>query len=289
MPGSGRGRTIGIWILAILITLAAVVYQRLIGPTRPVRGTATLDGIEIDYRLDRSHAGPEDHRLAIHVPAEAISGYIVYQRYKTDDPPTRIPLRRAGEELVAQLPHQPPGGKLVYTVHLVHTKTRTDAGIESIARTSGTLGGPTVIRFRGGVPVAVMIPHVLLMFLAMLWSNRAGLGALRGEAGVPHLTYLACGLLVAGGLVFGPLVQWHAFGEFWTGFPRGHDLTDNKTLIAALAWLGALLLVARRSAYRRHGVVAAALVTLVIFSIPHSVLGTELDYATLSAPADSLP
>jgi len=32
-------------------------------------------------------------------------------------------------------------------------------------------------------------------------------------------------------------VQHYAFGQLWTGVPFGWDLTDNKTLLAALAWV----------------------------------------------------
>ena len=42
--------------------------------------------------------------------------------------------------------------------------------------------------------------------------------------------------LVAGGFVLGPIVQHQAFGAYWTGIPFGFDLTDNKVLIALVAW-----------------------------------------------------
>ena len=68
------------------------------------------------------------------------------------------------------------------------------------------------------------------MFLAMLFSTAAGLSALgrwpqaRREAGI------CIGLLLVGGFVLGPLMQWYGFGAWWTGVPFGWDLTDNKTL-----------------------------------------------------------
>ena len=34
---------------------------------------------------------------------------------------------------------------------------------------------PVVIRFKGGVPAFILIPHILFMFLAMLFSTLAGL------------------------------------------------------------------------------------------------------------------
>jgi hypothetical protein len=142
-----------------------------------------------------------------------------------------------------------------------------------------------VLRFRGHVPAPILLSHVFLMFLGMLWSNRAGLEALRRDGEPAPRALASLILLGVGGLVLGPLVQWHAFGEAWTGIPFGWDLTDNKTLIAVLGWLAAVAGSRRhprgaRSGSARYWVAGAALLTLIVFSIPHSVLGTELDYAT---------
>jgi len=71
-------------------------------------------------------------------------------------------------------------------------------------------------------------------------------------------------------------VQKYAFDAFWTGFPFGYDLTDNKALIAMLFWLAAWL--ASRTRDRRGWIILAALVMFIIFMIPHSLLGSELDY-----------
>ena len=45
-----------------------------------------------------------------------------------------------------------------------------------------------------------------------------------------------------GGFVLGPLVQKAAFAAYWTGIPWGWDLTDDKTLFAALFWGAAVFL-----------------------------------------------
>ena len=61
-------------------------------------------------------------------------------------------------------------------------------------------------------------------------------------------------------------------------FPMGFDLTDNKTLIAFVFWLIAVVGNVKKD--RRYLTLLAGLVMLVIFSIPHSVKGSELDPAT---------
>jgi hypothetical protein len=78
--------------------------------------------------------------------------------------------------------------------------------------------------------------------------------------------------------VFGPLVQKAAFGKYWTGVPLGHDLTDNKMLVAVLAWASALT--ASIAGWESAPVIrlAASGISLVAFLIPHSLFGSELRY-----------
>jgi hypothetical protein len=58
------------------------------------------------------------------------------------------------------------------------------------------------------------------------------------------------GLPFVGGLILGPPVQLEAFGALWTGWPFGADLTDNKTLIAVLAWVPAVVAALRNKKTR---------------------------------------
>jgi hypothetical protein len=91
-------------------------------------------------------------------------------------------------------------------------------------------------------------------------------------------TLLSFWLLVLGGFVFGPIVQKYAFDIFWSGFPFGGDLTDNKTLFAAIALLVAV--VTGKKKWNRWAVVVAMAVMFAIFSIPHSMRGSELNHQT---------
>jgi hypothetical protein len=84
--------------------------------------------------------------------------------------------------------------------------------------------------------------------------------------------------MLIGGLIMGPIMQKFAFGAYWTGWPFGQDLTDNKTLVAFIFWLIAFF-VLRKNRQNRFWPVLAAIITLSVFVIPHSVLGSEFDYS----------
>jgi len=137
---------------------------------------------------------------------------------------------------------------------------------------------PVIIRFKGSVPGQVLLPHILIMFLAMLFSTGAGLLALFKVPSYRKFGIWTLILLFAGGMVLGPIVQKFAFGAFWTGIPFGWDLTDNKTLIAFLFWILAVAMNLKRE--RPFFTILAAIVLLLVYSIPHSLFGSQLDYGT---------
>lgn len=253
------------WALAIVITLATAFYQRRTGPSYPERGTVSAGGSEIAYRLPRSADNDRDCEISVGVPDPAVTGTLLFRRFRTEDAWARTGLERRGDRLVAFLPRQPAAGKLAYRIIL-------ESGGREIP-----LGGkdPIVIRFKGPVPTAVLVIHILVMFASLLFAAMAGIKALDRKNDPRAFVLAAAGLFFVGGLILGPIVQKFAFGVYWSGFPFGTDLTDNKTLFAMALWIAALA-AGRRGRPARGWVVAASAVTLFIHLIPHSLFGSEL-------------
>jgi hypothetical protein len=257
------------WTLALLITLTSAVWQRMSGPTYPIRGKVDIGGQQVSLRLQRSHGGAGDQPVTVIAPDDSIRADVVWRRYPADEPWQVLTMQRSGDTLSAALPHQPPAGKLEYQLRLMR-------GEELVAFPPA----PAVTRFKGDVSAAVLAPHVLCMFLSMLLSARAAVAAF-AKLDARRWAWGAIALLVVGGFVFGPVVQKQAFGAWWTGVPFGWDLTDNKTLLALLAWVPAMVAMAKgRPA--RGAVLGGAVAMLVVFAIPHSVWGSELDWAKRS-------
>jgi len=263
------------WVLAFIITLASAVYQRVTGPTYPLKGEMFIAGQSVRYEIPRSAETISDALVSIAVPA-TVTGKALWKRYKTDDALAEAPMVRDAEGLSAHLPAQPPAGKLQY--HLVLNDGEREAMLPE--------GGATVIRFKDPVPLWAIIPHVLFMFLAMLLAARTGLEAIWPMGQLRCHAWWTVGFLFSGGFVFGPIVQQYAFGQAWTGFPYGGDLTDNKVLIAFIVCAVALIMLGVRRPIRareRWAVLIATVVMLGIFMIPHSMYGSELDYSKLES------
>ncbi len=233
------------------------------GPSYPVRGKVQLGNQEIKYRLPRTH-GDGDADVRITAPSTGTEGTLAWKRFNSNDAWTYSKMEWRNSELIGILPHQPPAGKLMYRVILQELDERVTLG-----------GSPVIIRFKGEVPLHILAIHIFCMFVGMLLSTRAGLEFFTSNPNYGKLIAWTIGLLTVGGLILGPVVQKYAFGEYWTGWPFGTDLTDNKTAVAWLAWVIAWLKT-KRDPKAGPWVLGASIVTLVIFAIPHSLFGSEL-------------
>jgi hypothetical protein len=219
--------------------------------------------------------------VVVQAPDPAVGGDVVWRCFPTDDPWSDLPLVREGEKLTAVLPAQPMAGKVAYRIVL--QRINPAGGVEG--RVTLPAGEPVVARFKGDVPLPLLLVHVAVIFSAMLWSTRAGLEALTRGPRLQRQIAAAAGLMFGGGLILGPLVQKAAFDAYWTGWPFGHDLTDNKVAVAMLLWLVAWWRGRRGASDVRGWTLAAACITLVIFIVPHSLFGSQFDYAAASAIA----
>ena len=266
-----------LWVLAVVLMLTTAVYQRRTGPTHPLRGQAEVGATVVDYALIRSANTGADPAVAL--PDPGVPGTLHWRRYPTDDPYTAVPMVAADGELTAPLPFQPPAGKLDYYVTLDGPGGAVTVPPDRTA----------VIRFKGAVPAAALVPHILLMFFAVLWGIRTLLEAIVDRRGVRWMSFTTLGLVGVGGMIMGPVVQKYAFGEAWTGVPFGWDLTDNKTLLMFVVWIAAVAVIGLRrphSPRTRWAAAAASLVMLAVYLVPHSMYGSELDYEAVDQGVD---
>ena len=250
------------WLLAIVITLVLSIYQRMTGPTYPKRITVELKGESYKIKLPRSGVQHDEMVTLKGIPSD-VSSQIHYRRYPSADEYTTADFVWEDSAWQAVLPVQPVAGKLQYYITVDGKDYLKDE--------------PVVIRFRNDVPAGILIPHILLMFAAMLFAVYTFLLVVTRKEYSRWLK-ITVGTLFVGGFILGPLVQHAAFGPWWTGFPYGTDLTDNKTLISFLFFIVALATLKWK--YNKWVVALAVLVMIAVFSIPHSTYGSEYDYTT---------
>ena len=271
-----------LWILAVVIMFSAADFQERTGPTKEFKGSFPFAGEDCSFELVRSGNTDADAPVVVPDPGGGLTGRVVFKRYPTDDPFTPLPMESVAGDLQALLPAQLAAGKLEYYVELESAE--------------GTVRIPEedtlIIRFKDPVPIGVLVPHIIFMFIALLVGVRTAVGAAFYPVGLPKLAWTTLGLMTVGGMILGPIVQKYAFGAFWTGWPFGYDLTDNKTLIMWIVWVGVVLVLAKRPSPKdwlaRGAILVAAAVMMTVYLIPHSLRGSELDYSELEEVSAAL-
>jgi hypothetical protein len=273
------------WFFAFVITISAAIYQRTTGPTYPQKLKVVVNGKDSELKLVRSLGLDEEPVVKLKISDTTVQAKIFYRRFMSKEefqsadfqfkskPVKSFVMNKIfhitnDDGFFATVPQQPAAGKIEYFFEITD-----QSGTKTYLKES-----PVVIRFKGGVPGYILLPHILFMFIAMLFSNLAAIMALfKAPAFKKYAKWTFWSLLV-GGMILGPLVQKYAFGELWTGVPFGWDLTDNKTLIAFVFW--ALAVWKNQKKQSSAYTIFAALVLLAIFTIPHSMFGSQLDYNT---------
>ncbi len=299
-----KSKSILWWVFAVFFTIAMANYQKRTGPTYPISGKTILNGKEIKYQLIRTAENEKDAKIAVTIPDTSVKGTITYKRFKSNDALTTTNMVRSidtsylhtfsnllnsiqgrprtyklDSNLVFMMPVQPAAGKMMYEITLSRGTKQAILKAEN--------GDFAVMRFKGPVPLYILLPHILAMFLGLLFSTRTAIEALIGGVRTYKLALWTLLFLVIGGMILGPIVQKYAFGAFWTGWPlagdgtfnlfRLGDMTDNKTLVMVIAWVIAILKL-RKDPKNKFWPAFAAVMVMFVYLIPHSVLGSEIDH-----------
>ncbi|NOQ91612.1 MAG: hypothetical protein GQ552_02725 [Flavobacteriaceae bacterium] len=271
-----------LWIITVVITVSAMFYQRMTGPTYPKKVNVELGGKEYEFKLLRSNEIGTPCDINLEVENSEVKATIYFKRFKVEEAWQEVKMQRKishkkafigeGDKiniLTATLPEQPSAGKIEYHIDLYKNEQKVSIAADE----------PIVVRFKGFVPRSILIPHVLFMIIALFLGTRAGIEAIFAGDKTFKFTRITLITFGIGGLILGPIVQKYAFGELWTGWPFGGDWTDNKTIFAWIFWLIAFF-VLRKKPKNRIWPIIAMLVLFAMYMIPHSMGGSELDNKT---------
>lgn len=269
-----KGKATLSWTLAVLCAVALLVYQRRTGPTYPISVQQTVGTSPVSGKLIRTHetTGPATISLLVAAP---VTGTLVWRRFPTNDPWTRVPMARQRGEVSAGLPALPAAGKVEYVVELREgQKAVTLPG-----------DGSAILRYKGPVPGWLLIAHIVLIFLGPIFAFRAAFGRLFGDEKAGRWLVWLLAAMVVGGFWLGPWMQKYAFDAYWTGWPVGEDLTDTKTLVAIAGWAVAWFAERWRKSWRGVAFWAALVLMLAVYLVPHSVRGSQIDWSKHDAAA----
>ena len=92
-----KKKNVILWIVAIILTLTLVVYQRATGPTYPISGKKVIENETINFKFLRTQGGTVNAPVEIKVEDQSITGQLTYKRYKSFDEWTTVEMERIGD------------------------------------------------------------------------------------------------------------------------------------------------------------------------------------------------
>ncbi|MDR1005334.1 MAG: hypothetical protein LBL74_00520 [Bacteroidales bacterium] len=248
-------RNILFWLLAVVITLGASVYQRASGPTNPKKAVVSINEQQYHLKFPRSIT-TDDRIVRLKINDSSAVATMYYRLYGTFSDYSALVFEHSSDgTMVTTLPSLKALQKIEYYIVINDSSLFEDQ--------------PLVLRYKDSVPSLLLIVHILLMFASMLFASYGFIMAFAKSEKVKKYLLLTIYTLVGGGFLFGALVQKYAFGVYWSGFPFGSDVTDNKTLIALIALL--LALPFGKKPFFRYVAMVSFAVMFLVFCIPHSI------------------
>jgi hypothetical protein len=194
-----RGSILLVWLAAILLAAGVMFYQRLTGPTHPLRGEASIGDDTVSYRLLRSdESSPANDATSVRIAAlEPCSAgarrCLQYKRYGTEDAFTALPMQRWQPDASAPIAPEAIGKQSLARWRSCQPSLRRASSSTIIElRVLGELRGPAeatplriprpeagnvVIRYKDAVPAIYLTLHIVLVVLTLIFGVRTILAA----------------------------------------------------------------------------------------------------------------
>jgi hypothetical protein len=226
-----------------------------------------------------------DKEVTIEAEVEAspdISSPQVFLYYKSEQELFVVVPMQAFEEgrYFGKIPPHARGSLIKYYIE-------ARAGKDLVVRVPAEGRPPFEFYFKGKPNRYVLIANIAFIFAGLFFFILTGYFAYRGlgdrKAGLhaPRLGLIATVLFFIASIPLGMVVAYHTYGKPWMGFPVGNDLTDTKSLVILLYWIGATFFY-RGSALRKdpssdllpvralpYVYLAGVVITVVLYLLPH--------------------
>jgi len=251
-------------LISFFFSILISYFQRITGPTYPIKGNVKINNSVVRFKFLKSCTLGDNCEIFFE---GKIEGYVLYKKYRVDENYRKLDFVWDGKKSYVNLKlNLPKAAKIEYDVFIKNYYDYIKVNNK-----------PVVIRFKGYVPPYFLIPHIIFMYLFFLLSTYLFLKLNFINEFSKKIFYFSFTSFILGGFVFGPIVQYYAFDCFWSGFPYGYDLTDNKTLLTLILWFLPIYFIIKNKPIKKYYNIAY-LSLILMYLIPHSLYGSEYKF-----------
>ena len=245
--------------IALGITIIATFVQQFASYDRPRKALIMINEEIYTLKLPVVHDANEECVVEINIPDTSVTGKMFYRVHESTEAWHSNNLIRMSDNLISILPITQPNVKLEYYL-MLNSRSSQFAVVKD---------EPVVIRFQKEVPKYLLYPYVLLMFLALIISNFAGMLTVYNidsyKKYVRITFYLFCACLLFG-------LIWHiiSFRHFFLQVNPNNDLSFFKYLIILGIWWVVYKISQKKD--WRYLTLGASVLTLVLYCLPPQIV-----------------
>jgi hypothetical protein len=241
--------------LSIVLSIVAVIFQRLTGPDEDYKIKTSINGIKYSFKFPKTQEGEtKDEGCLIQIVIPADSGFVYYKHYDIKEIWTRNKMNHNfNENLICVLPYQKPLIQLEYYFELFVKNKRHFICKEN----------PMIVRFQRSVPKTVTYPYVVLLFISFIFSIFSALMSISFFDS--HKKYFSFSFYVLStGMIFGILNYLLSARHIFVRLSPYNDLTFYKSFIvyAVFAWT---FLANRKRPNKLYPIIAGAMMIIFYF------------------------
>jgi len=245
--------------IAAIIAVISVFIQQFSSSDRPYNQEIQINSIDYSFKLPVYHEANEVCSIELLVPDTSVRGVLFYKLLKSKNDFKLINLIRMNEYLVSVLPHQKQNIKVQYYLQLNSAGKKYFIGKEN----------PLIVRFQGVVPKYILFPHVVLMFVALIFSCFAGMLTFSHIDSYKKYASVTFFLFTLAALIFGLIIHLVSFRHLFVQVANYNDLTFYKNGIIFLLWL--LVYYVNKKYEFKYLTLAVSIFTLILFCIPANI------------------
>ncbi|MCJ7508420.1 MAG: hypothetical protein MUO85_06775 [candidate division Zixibacteria bacterium] len=303
-------------ILSLILALVVMFYSHQLSLRRSSLLVIQSGDVRIEHLTVVNKIGPGDVKIEAKITTpQPYEDYAIKLFYKIDDGVYKsvdfVPLEgdstskfivhisEKGEltsgqlvqktestlRFVANIPTQEKGKRAYYYIMVEDEQGNKVTLPDKIE----TIDPPFMLKFKGEVPLVVIIAHVFGMTAGLFFTFLAFFFAIDTLLGKDVLKRLGFSIFFSaisvfvGGMLVGGMVTHYTFGGYWEGVPIGWDITDNKTLIIFLYWLIMLFLM-KGTIFKKDEklnllkpkslatfTLIGVILTILLYLVPHSI------------------
>ena len=224
-------QTLILWSASLLLTFLTGYIHSGTSKYYPVTGTIGIDKRKVSYRFEKNFNDKGDYTFIIRTDNTDIEA-IVKWRKKNEDEWKTIPTRKDGLALLADIPRQYAGEKILYYAEIIK-----DGKAYTVP------DKPVTLLFQGYVPSMISFLSSFALFGGLLLSFRTGLEYFSYNQKIKKLTLFTLGFFFVYTIAVTPLRKSYELDAINKKIVPITSLFDLQSILLLIIWIAAMAVV----------------------------------------------